>query len=175
MGYTTGGMIIAGKNKPSVEELFSKINWPNPCYLKDAHLSSVLSMQFEDIGIATKDNWMLIVNRDFPYSCSFENDHSAMDKRLQSLSLKLDIIVFHLHSVSQTICFSQFYHGKRSKVYCKSDNEIKYVEPPHLLKECRMYKSDEIFLFKNIDDLLEDSFAMITLNDDLLVEVFKKQ
>jgi hypothetical protein len=126
MGFMFGGIIIKNGAELSNEEILQALDRERYYFYDDVSLEKATGGSFEGIAIARTGSAALIFGEDIAYSCSYEKDQSsAVDKKLEHLSNKGDILCFLLNGVSETYAWCVFSKGK--KIRAKSVAEKKLL------------------------------------------------
>jgi hypothetical protein len=126
MGLMTGGFAMKA-SALSDEEILKIFGRKTYSGLKQIIMDEAISRTFEGIGIARVKDLTLVVGSDLAYSFSFENQTlSQVDKSMEDLSRKFEILCFLINSIADTYAWSIFRNGKRIRVKCVAEMKIIY-------------------------------------------------
>jgi hypothetical protein len=124
MGLMTGGFAVTSSTL-SDTEILNILN-------RDAYSSSgqitmdeAMSRTFYGVGIARFKDIIIVFGSDIAYSFSFEDARlSLIDKSLEDLSKKSEILCFLINSIADTYAWSIFRNGKRIRVKCVAELKV---------------------------------------------------
>ena len=89
------------------------------------NMEDATSSEFDGIGIARLKELLMVFGIDIPHSCSFENEPlSILDRDLETLSKKGDILCFSLNGRMDTYAWSVYSNGKRVRTKAIAEGKI---------------------------------------------------
>lgn len=108
------GLIFKNADSISNKEILSLLKRDKYQYEDKIEMEEAVSLLFEDTAIARFKNMAIVLGKDIPHSCSFDElELSKLDEKLQTLSMKGDILCSLSHSLSDSYAWSIFKDGKR--------------------------------------------------------------
>jgi hypothetical protein len=111
----------------SDEELLQVVNRSSNLYSDEISLERATSANFRGFAIAREKDMVLLFGNDIGYSCSFEKKLSTVDKNLEALSPKGDILALVVNSVADTYSWSVFSKGKRLRVIAVEEKKVLFT------------------------------------------------
>jgi len=118
MGISMGGLLIKKGSSIGDEKILAILGHANASDGGTTSMDEATSREFEGIGIARVDDAVVVLGRDIPYSCSFEQGEkpSGLDLDLAAMSKERDIVCFLIDGGSDTYAYSIFSGGERTRV-----------------------------------------------------------
>ena len=174
MGYLFGGLII--KNGAALQDMkiLGILGAENYRETGGTDMMEATSRDFMGIAITRLEDMAIVIGRKIPFTCAMHNDElSAIDKHLATLSKDGDILCFFIDSTSETYSFLIYQKGERTRVRTDSENKTLYTVGKETKYDRKIEVTDD-GLLELIEKFTGHAFTEIEYDLGLKARVFKK-
>ena len=172
MSFKFGGLIIRKAENVSNEDILAVLKKENFKDRGNVSMDEATSSDFNPVGFLRVADSALVLNRDIPYSVSFDPaEPSKLNDRLEVLSKNREILCFHLNGTSGSYAWSIFENGKWTRGRSVSDGKSlsDFGKPTAFDQDI---KPDEDGLIKLIGNFIGKPFFSLIQDNDPKVKAY---
>ncbi|HEY4289315.1 MAG TPA: hypothetical protein VGN00_19575 [Puia sp.] len=174
MGFSFGGILFRNGRSVQDDTIRDMLKLNDPDGTSTTTMEEAISHEFNDVGMARTDDFLIVIGHNIPFSLSFEGEDklTGVDRALMTLSEKGDIIGVLSDSVSATYTYSIFSKGKRIRVSKTAGGKLVYESGKPTGYERDMDNGSNR-LMKLIENFTGHNYSELVFDLGLKVQVYK--